>query len=328
MLIGQNVKNYLINSQFDIWQRRASGTLGAGSSAWGFFADRGYAATAAGGGTTSAITVSRVAYPGSDNNQRYIWRASNASLGSSLGAASYHVIYSQRIEDVRTLASKSVTVSIWATTNIPNKMLAVSIEQQFGSGGSSTTFQGANITLTGGSTLTRYDVSINLPSISGKLVGSGSDHAVGVYIYSQMGSSVAASLGVTPFDLQGTGNIDIYRVMINEGSPADFELAGGGNPGVELALCQRYYEILPPWRDTRNTVSTGNAYPFNTQLQFKVEKRATPAMSWVMGATSFSAFNFSDISTRGAVFGVSTGATGFSASSYAYVDSFTADAEL
>lgn len=321
MLIGQNVKNYFINSQFDIWQRGTSFNL----ATTGYTADRWLFEVSPDGGTAASGSVSRASYPGADQARPYILRINNTSVGTSLGADSKWML-SQRIEDVRAFAGKTITVSMWLATTIPNKTINVIWSQYFGSGGSPNALGGTQITLTGGSTVTKYSVTFTLPSIAGKTLGAGNTLVVG--FTTQQGSSHAAAYGVAPISWQSTGNIDVYNMQVNEGPPADFELAGGGDPGAELALCQRYYEILPAWYDTRNIVSTANSYPYNTQLQFKVEKRAAPVMSYTINATSFSALAFSAITTRGAVFGVATGATGFSASSYVYVDSFTADAEL
>jgi len=98
--------------------------------------------------------------------------------------------------------------------------------------------------------------------------------------------------------------------------------------GMELALCQRYYEVLPPWKDTRNTVDFSNSWSFNTQLQFKVTKRAVPTMVITGLGTSASATMFSHIGVNGCVFGVAQNATGAGSRSHVYADGFTATSEL
>jgi len=100
--------------------------------------------------------------------------------------------------------------------------------------------------------------------------------------------------------------------------------------GQELALCQRYYEILPGWADTRNTFNVNNSFPFNTQLNFKVEKRAVPTMATIgTPTTSFSNVGFTAVSASGCIFGVIQQSSGASQTSFVYVTGgFTASAEL
>ncbi len=285
MLLGQNSRNKLINAQFDIWQRGTSFALNTQA----YTADRMLMVFNADGGTVATGTISRQTNTSSVSSQPYLFRISNTSVGSSLGVNSYHIV-GQRVEDVRTFSGKTITVSVWASSTISGKQLAVHGHQYFGSGGSAqVNIPGTVITLT--SAMQRYDFTCTVPSISGKTIGTDSYLLLG--IAPQFGSTIGSLHGIPAISWGGTGNVDILRWQINEGAAADFELAGGGTIAAELALCQRYY-----WKTYDVNTAPGTAGAFegavgsidvsvnsggsNTMyfpLVFPVKMRVTPAVS-------------------------------------------------
>jgi len=134
------------------------------------------------------------------------------------------------IEDVRTFAGQTVTVSFWAKSATSNALNSISFNQNFGSGGSAT----VGISITPGFTLTsswvRYSRTVTVPSISGKTIGAGSN------------------LRLT-FDLENSTafDFDLWGVQVEQGSTATaFQTATGTIQG-ELAACQRYY-----WRNSNS----------------------------------------------------------------------------
>jgi hypothetical protein len=168
----------------------------------------------------------------------------------------------------------------------------VNFAQGFGSGGSAIVVGGQQITLLGNTTLTRYDVTLDIPSIVGKVIGFGSYLAI--YIECQAGLARSAMAGISQaVSWQATGNIDVYRMQVNEGGPADFELAGGGTIAAELALCQRYYWKTYDVNTAPGTagvfegavgstdvgVNSGGSNTIYFPLVFPVKMRTTPAVS-------------------------------------------------
>lgn len=276
MLLGQNVRNHIINANFPIWQRGAS--FNFTTQVQGYTADRMFYAQGSDGGTTANVTVSRAAYPLPNRASEYIMSIANSTQGTSLGTNSYHFI-AQRIEDVRTLAGKKVTFSFMAATNIPGKKINAQFAQVFGSGGSANTLGGVQVTLTGGETPTRYDVTFDIPSLSGKVLGT--NHYLSIALELQSGATRAAGYGLSAVSWQGTGNIDIYWMQLNEGPACDFQLYAG-TVYKEIPVCQRYYETievgLEGYQAASNNVSIGVVYP--------VRKRINPAVALISGTRS------------------------------------------
>lgn len=286
MLIGQNVRNKLINADFSIWQRTVSFPITDPA----YTADRWIWDTSSDGGTIATGSVTRTTYPGTDQAQPYVLRITNSSVGASLGVNSKAAL-AQRVEDVRTFAGKTITVSLWLTTTIPGKIINVFWNQYFGSGGSPNVQGGTQITLTGGTTLTRYDATFYIPSIVGKTIGASNLLSIGFFM--QQGSAHASSYGLTPVSWQATGSTYLYRMQANEGGPADFELAGGGSIANELQLCQRYYwksydvdKVVgqsPVFEGAVGTidvaVTSGGSNTIYYPLVFPVKMRTTPVVS-------------------------------------------------
>lgn len=347
MLLGQNVRNSFINADFSIWQRGTSFALNAQA----YTADRTFMAFNADGGTVATGTLSRQLNTSSLSDQPYVLRIANTSVGSSLGVNSYHII-GQRVENVRTFSGKKVTISVWASSTISGKQLAVYAHQYFGSGGSAqVNIPGTVITLT--STMQRYDFTFTVPSISGKTIGSGDYLFIGVA--AQFGSTTASGYSVSTVSWGGTGNVDILRWQINEGAAADFELAGGGDICRELILCQRYYWKTYGVDDPPGTptvagaigstdigVSAGGSNTVYFPLVFPVKMRTNPntllystssgAVNALWNASGGTNVSFSSVSINSGQSGLMpmslTNASSTISSGQACQMHFTADAEL
>jgi hypothetical protein len=144
----------------------------------------------------------------------------------------------QRIEDVRTLANQTATVSFWAKANSGTPNIAVRLEQNFGSGGSSSVFALFDVVKTISTSWARYSFTATVPSISGKTLGAGSYLAFRIYYAA--GSAVA---DVGSVGLQDN-TFDLWGVQVEAGSVATaFQTATGTLQG-ELAACQRYYQRI------------------------------------------------------------------------------------
>jgi hypothetical protein len=214
-------KNKIINGDFGVWQRGTSFTLTTNVTT--YTADRFMVLSTHSSGSTTVAqqTFTPGTAPVAGYEGQYFFRITNS-------AATTNTEFQQRVEDVRTFAGQTVTVSFWAKASSAVTM-ANAIIQNFGSGGS------GNVTTTGTSqTLTtswaRYSTTINVPSISGKTVGTSSYLQVYPMYYSS--GTLASNV------------IDIWGVQVEDGSVATaFQTATGTIQG-ELAACQRYYQLI------------------------------------------------------------------------------------
>ena len=243
-------KNLIINGGFDVWQRGTS--VATTSSAYG--ADRWTS------GTNADITFSQQSFTVGQtdvpNEPAYYLRANKTGTDDDMGMV-------QHIEDVRTFAGKTVTLSFFVKGD-STYTGQVKISQDFGSGGSTTvtsTAQTINLT----TSWQKIIYTITLPSISGKTIGSGSNLSMIIK------HSTAAAAGV----------FDIAQVQFEAGSVAtDFEHRSYGE---ELALCQRYYEVLGSTAvtDYGFMYIGGNWTTVNSRwgLQWTVTKRASPTIT-------------------------------------------------
>ena len=217
-LISAGRRNLIINGNFDIWQR-ATSTTGALSNAYGS-ADRWIFHTR----SLTTRNISRQAFTNGQTdvpgNPIYYLRFETSNNSGSTGA-----YMMQRIEDVRVGAGEDVTVSFYAKVNSGGGTFGVAFSQQFGSGGSSATDNVAG-SFTPTSSWKKYYFTINLPSISGKTVGTSS--------YLRLDIRFPANTAAT---------LDISKIQVERGGNAtDFEHRSYGE---ELALCQRYYWRVP-----------------------------------------------------------------------------------
>jgi hypothetical protein len=218
-------KNAIINGDFRINQRSFSSTTTSGT--YGF--DRWYMV-----GTTTTTYSAQTFTAGTAPIAGYeaINFARLVTSGHSVaGAAAY---LSQKIEDVRTFAGQTVTLSFWAKAASGTPKVGINLIQNFGSGGSAEV-----VAPTGSATLStswaRYTLSIAVPSVSGKTIGTSS------FLHSLLWTSAGTYYSsYTNIGVQNA-TIDIWGVQVEAGPTATpFETATGTIQG-ELAACQRYY---------------------------------------------------------------------------------------
>ena len=207
-------QNYLINGAMDFWQR------GTSFSSAGYTADR-WATVAASGQTVAssqqAFTAGTAPVAGYEG--QYFLRTTWS------GTPSGTFWLTQRVEDVRTLAGQTVTLSFWAKATSATSAFTSVIETNFGSGGSAgTSLVGPTLNIT--TSWARYSTTFTLGSISGKTIGTNSYLDVRPL---NAGSSVAGNA------------IDIWGVQLEAGSYATPFRRNAPSIQAELAACQRYY---------------------------------------------------------------------------------------
>ena len=194
---------------------------------------------------------------------------------SSAGASNYGLVRN-KIESVRTLAGKTATLSFWAKAD-STKNIAIELQQSFGTGGSPSTAEGEigvnKLQLT--SSWAKFTFTVNIPSISGKTLGSDNNDWIGIYFWFDAGSNFNSrtnSLG------QQSGTFDIAQIQLEEGSIATpFEI----RPlGTELSLCQRYYHESLNMLTLLRTTTSGNFGGAYLDVRFGTKMRTTPALSF------------------------------------------------
>ncbi|MGF6420031.1 hypothetical protein ABH900_003548 [Stenotrophomonas sp. AN71] len=265
-------KNLIINGDFRFWQRATAQTeRDTGYAPLYLAADRWYMAAAATkvGMSRQAFTVGQTQVPGSP---QYYMRVSSNS-GISAAALGY---FGQTIEGVGTFAGQTATLSFYAKGNVAAK-LGVSFVQSFGTGGSPDNWSIVGPVLNISTTWKLYTVTVDIPSIAGKAVGSGNDH-LRVRLWLDAGSNYTDQAGAVGSQ---TWALDIANVQIEAGGIATgFEQR---NPALEMLLCQRYYEI-------NGGIATSDGAYFSTHY-YKVQKRVTPSLTVTSGSVSPATLN-------------------------------------
>jgi hypothetical protein len=251
-------KNKIINGDFSIAQRGASRSL---AFAFQYIQDRWNQNTDSG----PTGTVSQTAFtPGAAPVAGYEGQFFLNFNMTAITGGSFYVFAANRMEDVRTLAGQTATISFWAKAD-STRTIGVKVNQNFGSGGSSGVVTTATTTLALSTSWTRYTYTVSIPSISGKTIGSGSY----LELEFTLGSLVVQQ-------------INLWGVQLEAGSVATaFQTATGTIQG-ELAACQRYY-----WRQSSDATtlyadlgvgSAGNTTTANIYIKNPVSMRISPSI--------------------------------------------------
>lgn len=270
-------RNLFINGAMTIAQR---GTSEGPSSLNGVLAlDRWYVNSSGGTKTISqqTFTVGQTDVPGFPKN--YV-RLEVTTGDNNTGIH-------QRVEDVTSIAGKTVTVSFWAKgTNPTGGSFVSSWIQVFGSGGSSSVETEAKSGIVLTSSWQKFTITFTVPSVVGKTIGAGS------YTWVELLRQPATDTGT------GAWTADIALAQLEVGSAAtEFEYRSYGE---ELALCRRYYESSSWLNGTSSNINkvTGVAddssgLDFIQGFPFMEAKRAAPTMT----VTNFAELDGSSVAT-------------------------------
>lgn len=292
-------RNLIINGGFQCWQRGVS--VGDGSTVLNdeFLADRWRCDDGVGGNmiiSQQSFTTGQTDVP---NNPKFYHR-----LDFPTAAPSDNGIVEQRIEGVSTAAGETTTLSFWAKGTMSSS-ISINIVQYFGTGGSpSATVDTSITTFSLTSSWVKHTVNINVPSISGKTIGS----------------DTIDYLSVKFLTGTNTGQFDLAQVQLELGEQATpFEHRTYGD---ELQRCMRYYE--KSYLDCQYFMNGSSGAQVQRQTNyFQVQKRASATLTQTADHADGSA-------TVGNVGGNIDGIThSFSGSDNQRVAfSWTADAEL
>jgi hypothetical protein len=235
-LANRPLGNAIINGAFEINQRGLTSTTTAG---YGF--DRWF--TSVTGGT---VTYSSQAFTAGTAPQAGYEAANFARVVTAGQSAAGDVaIFRQLIEDVRTFANQTVTISFWAKAGSSTPKIALDTTQSFGAGGSSSvTNLAGQVTLS--TDWTRYSVTTAIPSIAGQTIGTSSN--LGINFFLSAGSTFNARTGSLGIQ---NNTFDIWGVQVEAGPTANVFRRNANSLQGELAACQRYY-----YRINSNSVFT------------------------------------------------------------------------
>mgnify|MGYP003969106997 CR=1 FL=1 len=258
-LIGAGRRNLIINGGFDVWQRGTSGSLVAGpdyisADRWKCYVNSS---------TTMYLnrqnfTHGQTEVPGNPTYYaRFDW------LGTS---SSQFFSFEQLIEGCHHGSGDHLTVSFWARSEDADNM-TLGVNQKFGTGGSSDQTVG-NFDIELENKWKRFVITMRVPTITGKTITRADD-----------------SLAITWFR-SGTNNsyLEIANVQVEVGRVATpFEVR---LPGEELALCQRYYQIICAQNTTLDRIAQWQGQIFSSynatraigSYRFPVIMRAMPTL--------------------------------------------------
>lgn len=243
-------KNVIINGNFDIWQRATSQTSN------GYGSDDRWANGGSGSTKThsrQSFTLGQTDVPG---NPKYFSR----TVVSSVAGASNYVVKYQNIEGVNTFAGETVTLSFYAKAD-STKNISIEFVQNFGTGGSPSTSVSAIGSVKKGltSSWVKQTVTVAIPSISGKTLGSDNNDCLQVFFWFDAGSSFNTRTDTLG---QQSGTFDISQVQLELGSSStSFERK---SIVEEFSFCARYFTKIGTIVTTSSINSAVETPPMRT----------------------------------------------------------------
>lgn len=269
-----NFKNKIINGNFDFWERQrgvnSAFSIGSTSSSLtAYTADRWFVSAVASGTAQYSATVERKTFATSQMKikslpHHYCEFSGPVSEGNGTET---QMGLCQRIEDVRTMAGKQVTVSFWIKGSVEG-YAAARVSQNFGSGGSpSTKVHVGQRQFAVATSWTQVIFTFNMPSIGeGAVFGTNVDHCVEFALQTYCSANFMGNQEKTNYQ----GTLSIAQVQIEEGAQAT--LFDKRMPAIEEAMCQRFFEQGYAYQ-TRSSLGSGDAtqrynyvlVPYNTR---------------------------------------------------------------
>jgi len=248
-------KNKIINGDLGVWAR--GNTFNAVTTG-NYSADRLYLEFD-GSGATRNITQQTFT-PGSAPVSGYEGTYYAQLAQTVAGTGGSYQNFGTKLEDVRLFAGQTVTYSFWAKVTSGTLTLTPYIAQLFGTGGSSGVFTGTSAqTIT--TSWARYSVTVTVPSINGKTIGTNSS----LFVYLGLPNNSTFTLGVWGFQFEA-------------GSIATNFQTATGTVQSEAAACQRYYiqyDLLP----NQSVSATSNGSSASIGICFPTAMRIAPSIT-------------------------------------------------
>lgn len=256
-------RNKIINGNFDFWQRTISQTSDGYGADDRWFNGRN--------GSTHLVTRQDFAL-GQTDVPGYPTYFSRTVVTSVAGVNNYTTKI-QRIEGVSTLSGKKATFTFYAKADAPKNM-AIEFYQDFSTGGSPSpglTVAVSTVNLT--TSWKRYDIVVDIPSVSGKTLGTLGNDSLRAYFWFEAGTNFASrtnSIG------HQSGTFDIAHVSLVEGdATAEADPFTARSYQEEFALCCRYYQaVIVSGLSGSTYVPNGDTRSY-VKLNYRI--RGTPA---------------------------------------------------
>jgi hypothetical protein len=275
-------KNKFLNSDFGINQRNFTSTTT--NNTYGF--DRWLFETYQATGSTTYSTQTFT--PGTAPVSGYEGKNFARIVTTGQTGIDAYSILQQRIEDVRTFAGQTVTISFWAKAASGTPSISTVANQAFGTGGSpSATTQVAVAKTAITTSWARYSFQYAVPSLTGKTIGTTANTSyLGIYFWFSAGTAYNAPTGSLGIQ---TNTFDIWGMQIENGSTATAFQTSSGSIEGELAACQRYYtktyaqSTAPGTATSTNIVAcitpTSGTGSYFFAARFPVTMRGTPTVT-------------------------------------------------
>jgi hypothetical protein len=265
-------RNLLHNGLFNIQQRGVGPLSGSG-----YLADRWYVLL-----TNDTVSTSIVALTDADRaaiGDEAAATAVQIVFAGSATVGSYSV-FGQRQESIRRLAGKTVTLSFYGRATSGTPVLDWAWTQWFGAGGSPSAAVGGAIGSTPAlnTTWQRYSFMVTLPSVSGKTFGTtaGTDWL-----------EIKASLSVQGSRVQ-SGTVQFWGMQLEVGSIAT--PLEKPDPQVDLAKCQRFYQIVQMFVVGLYSPAASNAMGCGMTLSIPMRGSATVTVAGNFSSGPLGAF--------------------------------------
>jgi len=244
---SMNFRNKIINGNFDIWQRGTSFTISNSTNTYSTDRWRFLGSPFTGTLTRENFSSGQTEVP---NSPDYFAKWTVTTNPAS------NIAFGQYIENVRTLAGKTATLSLYLKSSSTISANSLQIRYRQVTGGTGVTLNAINI----GEITTswqKFTFQLNIPSLVGETLGAPNASYLILDILSPTAHTSA-------FDLS------IAQVQLEEGTvPTPFE----HRPiGTELALCQRYYEVGVVFGQYKSSDDTSG------WAHYKVTKRVNPSI--------------------------------------------------
>jgi hypothetical protein len=263
-------KNKIINGDFAINQRAFTSNTTSAS----FNFDR-WAQINTGG--TFTVTP-QVFTPGAAPVAGYEATNFLRGVSASQSAVGDRAVFRQKIEDVRTFAGQTITISFWAKAGSGTPKIGIEVAQE-----PTTPFTSIPVSaVTISTSWVRYSATVAVPSLSGVSISAGNNFSL--FLWLSAGSdwaTRASSIGIQ------NNTFDIWGVQVEAGSIATpFQTATGTIQG-ELAACQRYYYRISATNsplsicEMRTTTTAGIVVPM------AVTMRTSPTLDASSGTNYF-----------------------------------------